>query len=315
MATWRLPPQDNGLKCVIGVSLKSTLLESDHVRRRETLRAATRASASCHVTSRRTQVLSSGASANCLLPLCTNSLFRKWEEEEITDQRRTNSLTSSSCLSTFRTSCVFSSEREKERRGGEKNKQGTYWSADRRTALHDNSPTPPQRGKRGGRGGEKRGWEKTTHEDTFEDIFTHSLYTRSQHLMSRSYWRLRGLCWVFVIFFFFPPCWGAVRHLVPTQREGRCQLCSLARSLKSHSEWLTRCSAPHPQWLLLHIYPLKLITTCESFQRCATMRGASPALFQATPNHLLVGSARNWLCCGIELFEPQLGSTCSDNLE
>lgn len=31
---------------------------------------------------------------------------------EITDQRRTNSLTSSSCLSTFRTSCVLSSEKE-----------------------------------------------------------------------------------------------------------------------------------------------------------------------------------------------------------
>lgn len=101
---------------------------------------------------------------------------------------------------------VSSPLKERKREGGgEKKKQGTYWSADRGTALHDNSPTPPQRGRRGGRGGEKRGWEKTTHEDTFEDIFTHSLYTRSQHLMSRSYWRLRGLCWVFVIFFFSLP--------------------------------------------------------------------------------------------------------------
>lgn len=36
------------------------------------------------------------------------------KSRKITDQRRTNSLTSSSCLSTFRTSCVFSSEREKK---------------------------------------------------------------------------------------------------------------------------------------------------------------------------------------------------------
>lgn len=38
--------------------------------------------------------------------------------------------------------------------------------------IHDNSPTPPQQGKRQGRG-EERDCEETTHEDTFEDIFTH----------------------------------------------------------------------------------------------------------------------------------------------
>lgn len=71
-------------------------------------------------------------------------------------------------------------------------------------------PTPPQqRGREremGGVGGGGRGREKTTHEDTFEDIFTHSLYTRSQHLMSRSYWRLQALCWVlffYVLFYLF----------------------------------------------------------------------------------------------------------------
>lgn len=87
------PPRDNGLKCVRGVSLKSALLESDHVssssgsrrrrrRREKPLRAATRASARCHVTGRR----NTGAVVWCqckLSPasLCTNSLFRKWEEE------------------------------------------------------------------------------------------------------------------------------------------------------------------------------------------------------------------------------------------
>lgn len=68
-------------------------------------------------------------------------------------------------------------------------------------------PTPPQqRGREreiGVGGGGYRGREKTTHEDTFEDIFTHSLYARSQHLMSRSYWRLQGLCWGFLFGFFF----------------------------------------------------------------------------------------------------------------
>lgn len=166
----------------------------------------------CHVTTRITQVLLSGASGNCLLPLCTNSLFRKWEEEKITDQRHTNSLTSSSCLSTFRTSCVFSSEREKT---------ATYWSADSGTALHDNNLTPPQRGKRGGERKKETG--RKQHTRTHLKIYLHILSTRRANI-----WCLLviGVYEAFVGF-----CWGAVRHLVPTQREGRCQLCSLARSM------------------------------------------------------------------------------------
>lgn len=163
------------------MSLKSTLQESDHARRRETLRAATRASASCHVTSRRTQVLLSGASANCLLPLCTNSLFRKWEEEEITDQRRTNSLTSSSCLSTFRTSCVFSSEREKERRGGEK-----------KNREHIDQPTEeqhfmttarlPRNGGREGEEEERKEAGRKQHTRTHLKIYLHILSTRGANI-------------------------------------------------------------------------------------------------------------------------------------
>lgn len=114
----KTPTQDNGLKCVIGVSLKSRLWESNHMRRKPPFRhvkyVCMCVMSTCHVTTRIIQVPLSGASENCPLPLSTNSLFRKWEEEKITDQRHTNSLTSSSCLSTFRTSCVFSSEREKK---------------------------------------------------------------------------------------------------------------------------------------------------------------------------------------------------------
>lgn len=91
------------------------------------------------------------------------------------------------------------------------------WQRNSASWQQPNSPATGEEGERD----RKRDWEKTTHEDTFEDIFTHSLHTTSQHLMSLSYWRLRGLCWFL---------WGAVRHLVPAQREGRCQLCSLARS-------------------------------------------------------------------------------------
>lgn len=118
-------------------------------------------------------------------------------------------------------------ERERERRV---EKQGTYWSADRGRALHDNRPDSPATtrerekdwGRRGGGGG--RGREKTTHEDTFEDIFTHSLYTRSQHLMSRSYWRLQGLCWVLLFCFFF--CLVLPLPLFPVEKrwDTSCQL-------------------------------------------------------------------------------------------
>lgn len=215
-----------------GVSLKSALLESDHARKKRRWRRRRMrrkrwekpflrchtcvCTVSCH-RRRNTQVPLSGAGANCLPPpFATNSLFRKWEEEgEITDQRLTNSLTSSSCLSTFRTSCVFSSEREREggsgrgRGGGEKRKvrgwvgkTGNILISRQRNSTSWQQPRLPRnRGKRGGWGEEKREkrpGENTTHEDTFEDIFTHSLYTRSQHLMSGSYWRLWGLCWVFV---------------------------------------------------------------------------------------------------------------------
>lgn len=206
----------------------------------------------CHVTTRIIQVLLSDASENCPLPVSTNSLFRKWVEEKITDQRHTNSLTSSSCLSTFRTSCVFSSEREK--------KTATYWSADRGTALHDNNLTPPQWGKRGRE--KERDWEKTTHEDTFEDIFTHSLHTTRQHLMSLSYWRLWGLCWFLLRSSETPRANSKGREVSALLT---CQ------KYESHSEWLTHHSAPHPVAALAH-YPLKLIRTCEStkaaFKQC-----------------------------------------------
>lgn len=200
----------------------------------------------CHISTGITQVQLSGARENCPLPPSTNSLFRKWEEEKITDQRRTNSLTSSSCLSTFRTSCVFSSE---------KGKTGTYWSADRGTALHDNNRTPPQRGKRGGEWKE-RDWEKTTHEDTFEDIFTHSLHTTSQYLMSLSYWRLRGLCWYLLRSSETPRANSKGREVSALLT---CQ------KYESHSEWLTHGSTPHLVAALPR-YPLKLIRTCKSSQ-------------------------------------------------
>lgn len=106
---------------------------------------------------------------------------------------------------------------------------------------------------------------------------------------------LLGFCLVF--FFFkssFLSCWGAVRHLVPTQREKRCQLCSLSRSLKSHSEWLTHRPTLHPRWLLLlHVYPLKLITTCKAFLSEGAIPGAPlpPSLFQATHTSLYL-----WVC-------------------
>lgn len=139
-------------------------------------------------------------------------------------------------------------------------KTATYWSADRGTALHDNNLTPPQRGKRGGE--RKKDWEKTTHEDTFEDIFTHSLYTTSQHLMSLSYWRLRGLCWFLLRSSETPRANSKGREVSALLT---CQ------KYESHSEWLTCCSAPQPVAALPH-YPLKLITTCERSKKVCKLR-------------------------------------------
>lgn len=187
--TPRLPPPDNGLKCVRGVSLKSRLLESDHARRRDPLSPTRAPALSCHrqdntgaVVCRRRRRRRRPSSLFAWIHYLGSGEVRK-----ITDQRRTNSLTSSSCLSTFKTSCVFSSEREMRK----KKKEIKRRHIDQPTqegALHDNSLTPPQRG-----GGRKE--EETTHEDTFEDIFTHSLYATSPCLMSLSYRRLPGLCW------------------------------------------------------------------------------------------------------------------------
>lgn len=101
-----------------------------------------------------------------------------------------------------------------------KQKTATYWSADRGRALHDNNLTPPQRGKR--RGERKKKTGRKQHTRTHLKIYLHILSTRWAHI-----WCLLviGVYQAFVGF-----CWGAVRHLVPTQRERRCQLCSLARS-------------------------------------------------------------------------------------
>lgn len=166
--------------------------------------------------------------------LCTDSLFRKQEGEKITDQRPTNSLTSSSCLSTFKTSCVFSSEREM------KKKTATYWSADRGRALHDNNRTPPQRGKRGGdteRERERGRLGDNNAARTHLKIYLHILSTRRAHI-----WCLLviGVYQAFVGF-----CWGAVRHLVPAQRERRCQLCSLARHSNPTQTNVSFCASPH----------------------------------------------------------------------
>lgn len=247
-ATWRLPPQDNGLKCVIGVSLKSRLLESNHARRKPPFRHVKCVSA-CHVTTGIIQVLLSGASENCPLPLCTNSLFRKWEEEKITDQRRTNSLTSSSCLSTFRTSCVFSSEREKN---------SNILISRQRNSASWQQPNSPATGEVRGREKE-RDWEKTTHEDTFEDIFTHSLYMTSQHLMSLSYWRLWGLCWFLLRSSETPRANSKGREVSALLT---CQ------KYESHSEWLTRRSAPHPVAALPHL-PIETYYDLRALQRSA----------------------------------------------
>lgn len=203
MATWWLPPQDNGLKCVMGCHLKAHY-------KKVIMWGGGKPSTLPHVRLHHVMSPAGEHRCCCLVPVQIVSTLFAQIHYLGNGKRRKLLIKDVPTLWLLQAVCrhlepAVSSplkERKRERGGGG---QGTYWSADRGTALHDNSPTPPQRGKRGGRGGEKRGWEKTTHEDTFEDIFTHSLYTRSQHLMSRSYWRLRGLCWVFVIFFFSLP--------------------------------------------------------------------------------------------------------------
>lgn len=139
-------------------------------------------------------------------------------------------------------------------------KTATYWSADRGTALHDNNLTPPQWGKRGRE--KETDWEKTTHEDTFEDIFTHSLHTTSQHLMSLSYWRLWGLCWFLLRSSETPRANSKGREVSALLT---CQ------KYESHSEWLTHHSAPHPV-AALPLYPLKLIRTWESFKEACKLQ-------------------------------------------
>lgn len=106
--------------------------------------------------------------------LCTDSLFRKQEGEKITDQRPTNSLTSSSCLSTFKTSCVFSSEREMKKK---------QWHIDQPTEeeLFMTTTELPRNGGREGetqREKEREGdWETTTQRGhIWRYIYTFSLH-------------------------------------------------------------------------------------------------------------------------------------------
>lgn len=165
--------------------------------------------------------------------LCTDSLFRKQEGEKITDQRRTNSLTSSSCLSTFKTSCVFSSEREiqkKQRHIDQPTEEELFMTT---TKLPRN----------GGREGEREREEERERlgennaARTHLKIYLHILSTRRAHI-----WCLLviGVYQAFVGF-----CWGAVRHLVPAQRERRCQLCSLARDTSPTQTNVSFCASPH----------------------------------------------------------------------
>lgn len=86
------------------VSLKSALCGCDHTVSTKQPSARWRVS---HVTGNIAGVVYAGGKFFQI-----HYLENEWVK--ITDQRPTNSLTSSSCLSTFRTSCVFSSEREKE---------------------------------------------------------------------------------------------------------------------------------------------------------------------------------------------------------
>lgn len=86
------------------VSLKSALCGCDHTVSTEQPSARWRVS---HVNSNIAGVVYAGGKF-------LQIHYLENERVEITDQRPTNSLTSSSCLSTFRTSCVFSSERQKE---------------------------------------------------------------------------------------------------------------------------------------------------------------------------------------------------------
>lgn len=109
-------------------------------------------------------MLLSGGVECCPLPLCANSLFRKREEEKITDQRHTSSLTSSSCLSTFRTSCVFSSEK--------RNKKNILISWQRNSASWQ-QPNSPATGEEGGT--KERLGENNTRGYIWRYIYTFSL--------------------------------------------------------------------------------------------------------------------------------------------
>lgn len=117
-------------------------------------------------------------------------------------------------------------------------------------------PNSPATGEEKGRE-EEKDWAKTTHEDTFEDIFTHSLYVTSPYLMSFSYCRLPGFCW-------FPlrsgetPCGGSKGEEVSALLA--CQ------KYEPHSEWLTCLSVPHPMAALPH-YPLNTHYNSK-FKKC-----------------------------------------------
>lgn len=163
----------------------------------------------------------------------------------------------------------------------------TYWSADRRTALHDNNLTPPQRGKRAGE--RKKDREKTTHGDTFEDIFTHPLYTTSQHLMPLSYWRLWGLCWFLLRS-------GETPRANSKGREVSALL--TCQEYESHSEWLTHRSAPLPH------YPLKLITTWESSKQAPQPQCISSLFWGSNTTDFVPVNIRTGLCSEIRAL-PQ----------
>lgn len=146
--------------------------------------------------------------------------------------------------------------------------------------------TTTQLPRNGGRGGErKKDWEKTTHEDTFEDIFTHSLYAMSQHLMSLIYWHLWGLCWFLLRS-------GETPHANSKGREVSALL--TCQKYESHSKWLTCLSAPHPVAALPH-YPLKLIMTCEKHVN----RSISHDYSKQQHCHLISVSVWNGLCSEI----------------
>lgn len=165
-----------------------------------------------------------------------------------------------------------------------KEKKQQHIDQRQRNSASWQQPNSPATGEERGREKE-RGWEKTTHEDTFEDIFTHSLYTTSQHLMSLSYWRLRGLCWFLLRSSETPRANSKGREVSALLT---CQ------KYESHSEWLTCCSAPQPVAALPH-YPLKLITTCERSKEVCKLR-CIPTLQRHQHWHLISVYVRNCLC-------------------